>query len=165
MRIAGSFLWDNRDGNKTAIRTVQCCFDTIFELYRRKQASPKDVTEDGESLMHGMSYIIAISPPIVADKAFQMATKLLACGVPVTTYNIFGHTPAIALLHYHYSDIGSVIGLAKRLLPEPDIPVVQKSQTWSLPTERFLYGCLEALDFAEGSNNLFQALWPFRMLY
>ncbi|KAK5635648.1 hypothetical protein RRF57_011360 [Xylaria bambusicola] len=164
--IAKQFMMDRKHGNETAIRTVQCCYDAIFELYRRKKASPKDITSDGASLMHGMQEMIRASPHIIADANFQMVTNLLACGVPVTTYDEKGLIPAFAFLNHGYDEIGSVIALATRLLPKLDTPIVQKRQVYrrdpGVPLTQelqvytcdinFLEGCLEASELAEASG-------------
>ncbi|KAI0971850.1 hypothetical protein F4678DRAFT_78532 [Xylaria arbuscula] len=148
MFLAGRFIWFNENWNETAIRTLQCCYDAIFELYRRKKASPKDITLYGESLMHKMQHKLSRIHPIIADASLQMATKLIACGVPVTTYNSSGHTPAISFLQQRYNDDSLVLGLIKRLLPEPGIPLVQEKQ--GIKRYEFGFRCLEG--FLEDSE-------------
>ncbi|KAF2973265.1 hypothetical protein GQX73_g286 [Xylaria multiplex] len=55
-----------------------------------------------------------------------MVMNLVACGVPANTYDEFGETPGIALLLGGPNETGLVVDLAKRLLPEPDIPLVSE---------------------------------------
>ncbi|KAI1427396.1 hypothetical protein F5Y12DRAFT_712201 [Xylaria sp. FL1777] len=149
--IVKDFIRINKDWNETAIRTVQCCYDTIFELYKRKKASPKDVTSDGESLMHIIFSHFGGGPPIIANASLQMVMNLLACGVPVTTYDENGYTPAIACLYYSSDEISSAIGLAKRLLPESNTPLVQDPTLYSNHI-LLLRGFWEDSELAEASG-------------
>lgn len=66
MRALGIFVQTRRDWDEADTRTVQRCFDKIFELYSKKKASPKDITSSGESLMHlivnVIRYVSAVIP-------------------------------------------------------------------------------------------------------
>ncbi|KAI0430275.1 hypothetical protein F5Y09DRAFT_356106 [Xylaria sp. FL1042] len=92
---------------------LQCCFSGVFTLYSQKKASPRDISSNGQSLMHLAAGIVDQAQPYLGDDfvtgvLFPIMTNFIACGVPVTTYDDHG------------------LDLAKLLLPvEPDIPLVR----------------------------------------
>ncbi|KAI0975854.1 hypothetical protein F4678DRAFT_418816 [Xylaria arbuscula] len=122
-------LWGykNERNITSTLRTLQYCFDSIFILYSQKRASPKDIDSVGQSLMHLVVEVLsrALWRYYSASQfALSTITKLVACGVPVTTYDNYERTPFYRVIDDFY--LGREIWIAKLLLPaEPDIPIVR----------------------------------------
>ncbi|KAI0186443.1 hypothetical protein EV127DRAFT_438992 [Xylaria flabelliformis] len=122
-----------QDISEAVKKTLQYCFNSIFILYSRKKASPKDIDSYGQSLMHSVADFaseilqnLSIDGP-GADMMLSIVENLAACGVPVTTYDRFGCTPSAFLMHGNRgSDL--LRRLLNILLPvDPDLPLCRKS--------------------------------------
>ncbi|KAI0864842.1 hypothetical protein F4860DRAFT_510599 [Xylaria cubensis] len=143
--------------NEAVIKTLRNCFNSIFILYSRNKASPKDIGSNGQSLMNSTAEIalrvghkrfIDGLDDVGDDMMLPIVENLVACGVPVTTYDYFGYTPSAVLMR-RGSDL--LERMIKILLPvDPDLPIYRGSQ----PTgyESGLFWLLRDSRLAEASG-------------
>ncbi|GAW19705.1 hypothetical protein ANO14919_091940 [Xylariales sp. No.14919] len=95
MQLAYSlaYAYSSKPGHiEAAVKALQRCYDSIITLYSRKKASPKDISLDGESLMHRAAQILdgmEYGNP-VTGAIFSLVTNLLTSGVPPATHNRYG---------------------------------------------------------------------------
>ncbi|KAI1360874.1 hypothetical protein F5Y08DRAFT_316274 [Xylaria arbuscula] len=162
VELAMGFIFCNNFWDETAITTLQCCYDTIFELYRKRKASPKDMTAKGQSIMQSIEQLVRYGfvyrDTSILDLTMEMVTNLVAYGVPMDTYNTVGLTPAVSVvseLMAIYDIINPPVSLVKRLLPQSDIPLMipRSGVGFSYTFENmFLDMVLEDPELAEASG-------------
>ncbi|KAI1358400.1 hypothetical protein F5Y08DRAFT_350876 [Xylaria arbuscula] len=113
--------------DKDISRTMRYCFKSILTLYSKNRATPKDLDSSGRSLMHMVANVIYLSRPYLVTFAAGLFSSfmanLVACGVPVNTYDVGGASPSARLMDA-LPPMKLFDELIKCILPrDPDIPL------------------------------------------
>ncbi|KAI8948055.1 hypothetical protein F4801DRAFT_592137 [Xylaria longipes] len=118
LNLVNCMLSDSKHYDTSEVlKALQCCFDSVLTLYSRRKASPMAVDQFGGPLLNA---------------TLSGVTNLIACGVPLTTYNDTGlnSTPCGHILLYNPGGNSFMTFMEPIKLLQPKDPTVSLLQAY-----------------------------------